>query len=66
MLSVLIKGILRLKSLSVPYSETNGVRDYNDDQICDHIYLAVLKQIYNMYKVGLFDVITSINASINP
>ena len=37
------------KGLCVPFSSAD--KTYNHDQISDHIYMSVLKQTYNTYKV---------------
>jgi hypothetical protein len=37
----------------VPSVEKNGNQEYNDEQISNHIFSAVVEQIYSMYKVML-------------
>lgn len=41
------KNFWMVMGLAVPYSD----KTYHQDQISDHIYMSVLKQIYNTYKL---------------
>jgi hypothetical protein len=42
-------GFSMVMTLNVPYSTTTN--KYYDDQISDHIYQSVLKQVYDLYQL---------------